>query len=117
MSDQRIGTATVCLTSATLHYAVFAGCTRPYPGRHERGLGPGRARRAEPAVGTAGAWPRAGRSAAAGATARVRCVPLGPAPGAGAVGRALGALAGLPHTCRPGRPARSPAAGVGAGRG
>src|SRR3954447_4296764 len=108
MSDQRIGTATVCLTSATLHYAVFAGCTRPYPGRHERGLGPGGARRADPAVGTAGARPRAGRSPAAGATAGVRCVPAGPATGAGAVGRALGALAGLPHARRPGGPARGP---------
>ena len=30
MSDQRIGTATVCLTRATLPYAPAPGCRRPY---------------------------------------------------------------------------------------
>ena len=32
MSDQRIGTATVCLTAVTLPYATAAACTRPTVG-------------------------------------------------------------------------------------
>ena len=40
MSDQRIGTATVCLTGATLPYAVVVGCTRSYAPRMGAGWDP-----------------------------------------------------------------------------
>src|SRR3954468_22495476 len=96
MSDQRIGTATVCLTAATLPYALLRGCTRPYPHRHERRVGADRARGADPALWAPGAGPRPGCAAAGGPGAGPGGLPAGPATGAGAVGGALGALAGLP---------------------
>src|SRR3712207_5210758 len=102
MSDQRIGTATLCLTPATLPYSPVAGCTHPYPRRHGRGLGPGRTGGADAAVGAAGARPRTGITAARGPGPRSRGVPARPASRAGAVGGALGALAGLPAAGRPG---------------
>src|SRR3954451_8570174 len=106
MSDQRIGTVTMCLTPATLPYAPITAGTRPYPGRHERGLGPRSAGGADAAVGTTSARPGSRIAVAAGPAARVRRVPAGPAPRAGAVGGAvgggLGARAGLPPPRRPG---------------
>src|SRR4051812_10229253 len=115
MSDQRIGTVTMCLTPATLPYAPITAGTRPYPGRHERGLGPHGAGGADVAVGTTSARPGSRSAVAVGPAAGVRRVPAGPAPRTGAVGRALGALAGLPDPRRPGGPEGGAAAGVGTG--
>jgi hypothetical protein len=40
MSDQRIGTATVCLTTVTLPHGRIGDCTRPYPRRVDEGWEP-----------------------------------------------------------------------------
>src|SRR3954451_13402285 len=113
MSDQRIGTATMCLTAATLPYGWVACGTRPTlagmgeawdpdaagvltlpSGRRVRGRG---LREALPR----GAGPRAAGAAAAGAGAGAGCVPAGPPAGAAAVGEPLGPVAGLPAARRP----------------
>src|SRR3712207_4512201 len=95
MSDQRIGTCTVCLTEASLPYGRCPGGPRPahLPWTDGRRLASGHSGGANPPVGPRRPWP--GLDRRRGAATGPGPVPVATTPRGVAVGEPLGALAGL----------------------